>query len=174
MDLLKPRFKHLVWVGLLALVLGGGTFATLALMTPQSEPYANWSKTEQDIAISGYDTVAYFTKGRPVKGEAAISYAWRDAKWQFASQDHRDMFAADPDQYVPEFGGFCSAAMTYGAIAKANPELWAIVDGKLYLNYDEYAYKVFHENLAENIAKADQKWAEKIEEEIRTRTAQTR
>ena len=171
---IRLRLKYFAWAGLLVLVLGGGAIAAFAVMTSPTELNGNWNKSDQDVAIGGYDTVAYFTKGRPVKGEAAISYAWRDAKWHFASQDHRDMFAADPDQYVPEFGGFCSAAMTYGAIAKANPELWAIVDGKLYLNYDEYAYKVFHENLAENIAKADQKWAEKIEEEIRTRTAQTR
>ena len=163
-----------MWAGLLVLVLGGGGFAAFAVMTPQTELHATWNKSDQDVAISGYDTVAYFTDGRPVKGDAAISYAWRDAKWQFASESHRDMFAADPDQYVPEFGGFCAAAMTYGAVAKANPERWAIVDGKLYLNYDEYAYQVFHENLAENIAKADVKWAEKVEAEIRTRTARTR
>ena len=163
-----------MWVGLLALVLGGGVIAAFAVMTPQTELHGTWNKSDQDVAISGYDTVAYFTEGRPVKGDAGINYAWRDANWQFATQKHRDMFTADPEQYVPEFGGFCAAAMTYGAVAKANPEHWAIVDGKLYLNYDDYAYQVFHENLAENIAKADVKWAEKVEAENRTRTAQTR
>ena len=163
-----------MWVGLLALVLGGGVIAAFAVMTPQTELHGTWNKSDQDVAISGYDTVAYFTEGRPVKGDAGINYAWRDANWQFATQKHRDMFTADPEQYVPEFGGFCAAAMTYGAVAKANPERWAIVDGKLYLNYDDYAYQVFHENLAENIAKADVKWAEKVEAENRTRTAQTR
>ncbi len=164
-----------MWVGLLALVLAGSVIAAFAVMTPQTdEPYGTWNKTDQDVAIGGYDTVAYFTEGRPVKGDAGINYAWRDANWQFATQKHRDMFTADPEQYVPEFGGFCAAAMTYGAIAKADPERWAIVDGKLYLNYDAYAYEVFHENLAENIVKAEEKWAQKIEAEIQTRTAQTR
>ena len=163
-----------MWVGLLALVLGGGVIAAFAVMTPQTELHGTWNKSDQDVAIGGYDTVAYFTEGRPVKGDAGINYAWRDANWQFATQKHRDMFTADPEKYVPEFGGFCAAAMTYGAVAKANPEHWAIVDGKLYLNYDDYAYQVFHENLAENIAKADVKWAEKVEAENRTRTAQTR
>ncbi len=163
-----------MWVGLLALVLAGGAIAAFAVMTPQTESPGIWSKTGQDVAISGYDTVAYFTEGQPVKGDAAISYAWRDADWHFATEKHRDMFAADPDQYVPEFGGFCAAAMTYGAIAKADPERWVIVGGKLYLNYDDYAYQVFHENLAENIAKADVKWADKVEAENLTRTAQTR
>lgn len=163
-----------MWVGLLALVLAGGVIAAFAVMTPQTELHGAWNKSDQDVAISGYDTVAYFTEGRPVKGDAGINYAWRDANWQFATQKHRDMFTADPELYVPEFGGFCAAAMTYGAVAKANPEHWAIVDGKLYLNYDDYAYQVFHENLAKNIAKADVKWAEKVEAENRTRTAQTR
>ncbi len=161
-----------MWVGLLALVLGGGVIAAFAVMTSPTELHGTWSKTDQDVAISGYDTVAYFTEGQPVKGDAAISFAWRDAHWRFATESHRDMFAADPGRYVPQFGGFCAAAMTYGAVAKANPEHWAIVDGKLYLNYDDYAYQVFHENLAENIAKADVEWAEKVEAE--NRTAQTR
>src|SRR5439155_2846677 len=60
------------------------------------------------VAIQGYDTVAYFTDGKPTKGTSSFEYVWDDAKWQFASLAHRDMFIADPDRYAPQFGGFCA------------------------------------------------------------------
>ena len=172
MKLLKPKIKHLVWLGLLALVLGGGTFGTLALMTPQIEPYANWSKTKQDVAISGYDTVAYFAKGEAIEGSEAISHRWQDATWLFAEAGHRDLFASDPERYAPQFGGFCATGMTYGATAKADPEVWAIIDDKLYLNFDEYAHEIFHDNVETNVANAERKWAEQIEAERVARAAQ--
>ena len=88
-----------MWVGLLALVLGGGVIAAFAVMTPQTELHGTWNKSDQDVAIGGYDTVAYFTEGRPVKGDAGINYAWRDANWQcdsawdIRSVDRRDVGA---------------------------------------------------------------------------------
>ena len=58
------------------------------------------------IAIKGYDPVAYFTEGRPVKGTAEFEYEWQDAKWRFASPDNRDKFVANPQAYAPQYGGF--------------------------------------------------------------------
>jgi len=58
------------------------------------------------VAIKGYDTVAYFTEGRAVKGTAAFETLWQDARWQFASAEHRDMFKADPEHYAPQYGGY--------------------------------------------------------------------
>jgi YHS domain len=86
-----------------------------------------------NVAIRGYDTVAYFTDGKAIKGTSTYEYAWDDAKWRFASAAHRDMFAADPDRYMPQFGGFCAGAMMSGIMVPANPKAWAIVDGKLYM-----------------------------------------
>jgi YHS domain-containing protein len=58
------------------------------------------------VAIRGYDTVAYHTQGRAVKGSKAYSHHWNDAEWYFASADNRDRFAADPERYVPQYGGY--------------------------------------------------------------------
>ena len=58
------------------------------------------------VAIKGYDTVAYFTEGRAVKGTSKFSYNWNDAKWYFESAKNRDLFAADPEQYAPQYGGY--------------------------------------------------------------------
>lgn len=58
------------------------------------------------VAIKGYDTVAYHTEGRAVKGQRKYSHKWNDAKWYFTSAEHRDLFAADPVRYAPQYGGY--------------------------------------------------------------------
>ena len=58
------------------------------------------------VAIKGYDTVAYFTEGRAVRGSAEFETLWQDARWHFANAEHRDMFKADPERYAPQYGGF--------------------------------------------------------------------
>ena len=58
------------------------------------------------VAIRGYDSVAYHTEGRAVKGKKEFSYGWNDATWRFASAENRDLFAADPERYAPQYGGY--------------------------------------------------------------------
>jgi YHS domain-containing protein len=58
------------------------------------------------VAIKGYDTVAYHTEGRAVKGRSEFAYTWNDAKWYFASTENKDLFAADPERYAPQYGGY--------------------------------------------------------------------
>ena len=85
------------------------------------------------LAIRGYDTVAYFTDGKAIKGSSDFVYVWGDARWQFATAAHRDMFAADPDRYAPQYGGHCAGSMAMGELSIANPTTWTIVNGKLYM-----------------------------------------
>jgi len=85
------------------------------------------------LAMKGFDPVAYFTDGRPVRGVPGFAHDWDERRYYFASAEHRDMFAADPDRYAPRFGGHCTASMVRGAMNPGDPENWAIVDGKLYL-----------------------------------------
>ena len=88
------------------------------------------------VAIRGYDAVAYFTDDKAVQGTSAYEYVWEDAKWRFASAEHRAMFVADPYRYMPQFGGYCASAMASGMLFPANPEVWIIVNGKLYILAD--------------------------------------
>ena len=89
-----------------------------------------------DVAIRGYDPVAYFVDGRPVKGSPQHVFVWQGAKWQFASQAHLDTFKADPAKYAPQYGGYCAYGVAEGHLVKIEPDQWAVIDGKLYLNYD--------------------------------------
>lgn len=117
------------------------------------------------IAIKGYDTVAYFTDGKAVKGSEEFEYEWLEARWRFASAEHRDLFAADPERYAPQYGGFCADAMAFGDTVAGNPEAWAIIEGKLYLNYagpdgtDMSGHDDFVKESAAEIANADANWA---------------
>ena len=109
-------------------------------------------------ALKGYDAVAYFTQSKPVKGSSQFSYEWMNAKWLFANAENRDKFAASPEQYVPQYGGYCAYAVSQGHTAPVDPEAWRVVDGKLYLNYSKGVQKKWEQDRAGYIQKADQNW----------------
>ena len=91
------------------------------------------SVAEPRVAIQGYDPVAYFTEGRPTKGLPEIHQDFDGLRYYFANEQHKSSFAADPERYVPQFGANCAAALSIGKVAPADPLLWKIVDGKLFL-----------------------------------------
>jgi len=85
------------------------------------------------VSLKGHDPVAYFTDGRPVKGSAAISYDFDDARYLFSSQKNRERFASSPERYTPQFAGLCTTGLSMGMKAEADPSVFKIVDGKLYV-----------------------------------------
>lgn len=113
---------------------------------------------ENNVAIKGYDTVAYFTAGKAIRGNESYSYQWHDMTWHFASQENRDLFAAGPEKYAPQYDGYCAWAMTESRKAITDPEVWKIVDGKLYLNCSLEAYNKWSRDIPGNIKKADENW----------------
>ena len=114
------------------------------------------------VAIQGYDTVAYFTEGKATRGDSRYQLTWRDAKWRFASAAHRDLFQADPERYLPQYGGFCAGYLAADGIADVDPEAWVIVDGKLYLNWSKQGRDEFaNEDTEEKIRRAGAGWAER-------------
>jgi hypothetical protein len=112
------------------------------------------------LAIKGHDAVAYFEQGQATTGSTDIAYDWDGTRWQFANAAHRDLFQRDPDAYAPQYGGHYALGMTTGNRGEPNPEVWAIVDGKLYLNYDKEAREEWRQETAAHIAEADRHWAE--------------
>ena len=108
-------------------------------------------------AIRGYDTVAYHTENRAVKGNSEFSYEWNGAEWHFASVENRDLFAADPDRYAPQYGGLCTGGLSDELAFNANPKIFKIIDGKLYLAASKSSNLFKHTEKA--IKKADENWA---------------
>ena len=102
-----------------------------------------------NVAIKGYDPVAYFTEGKPMEGDEEHTLKWLGAKWLFATAEHMEMFAVSPIKYVPQYGGHCATGMgIHGGLTKdIDPEAWAIIDGKLYLNYSKETQKLMAEGI---------------------------
>lgn len=148
-----------------AIALGAGSLQAallvLALIAPAGADGTNVNaSTEPPLAIQGYDPVAYFTEGKAVKGSNAHEMLFDDTRWLFTSASHKEMFAADPDRFMPQYGAFCAGAMAAGIRAPANPENWVIVNGKLYMlagGKPDLEYWIKH--AADNIKSADQSWA---------------
>ncbi len=121
------------------------------------------------VAIHGYDPVAYFTEGAPQKGDPAHSYEWKGATWHFASAENRDAFAANPEKYAPKYGGYCAYAVARGKAVPADPDVWTIVEGELYLNLSPNVRKVWQEDMSANITAANNNWPEALVEKGRTK-----
>jgi YHS domain-containing protein len=110
-------------------------------------------------AVSGYDTVAYFTEGKPVKGDDKFKLEYMGAEWYFSSQAHLDMFSAQPEKYAPQYGGYCAWAISdQKKFAPSDPTQWAIQDGKLYLNYNQSVKSKWDAARALHIKQADENW----------------
>jgi YHS domain-containing protein len=110
------------------------------------------------VAIDGHDPVAYFTDGHPVKGSSNFSFAFADAVYYFASADHQKMFVADPDRYAPQYSGYCAVGVSLGVKAEADPQRWAISNGRLYVFSGQKPRAAFAENAAGVIANANTNW----------------
>lgn len=116
-----------------------------------------------NVAVSGYDTVAYFTEGRPIKGDARFFTQYEGAQWRFASAQNRNLFMQEPQKYAPQYGGYCAWAVSQGYTASADPLRWRIVEGKLYLNYDADVQKKWESNIPDFIQKANRYWPKVLE-----------
>ena len=114
--------------------------------------------TTTDLALRGYDPVSYFTDGAPTPGEIDITAEHNGATYRFASAEHKAMFEADPAKYAPQYGGYCAFGLAQGYKFDGDPQVWKIVEDKLYLNLSPKVSTIWHENVPGNIENADAKW----------------
>lgn len=115
-------------------------------------------------ALLGHDPVAYFRAGQPVPGQARFNTEWQGASWWFANDENRQAFVADPERYAPQYGGYCAYAMAGDAFASGDPRRWKIVEGKLYLNANLLAQKLWERDIPAKIKSADGYWPGKRRE----------
>jgi len=135
----------------------------ISLQAFAGEQYIDSSR----FAISGYDTVAYFdlqqnpvgeAQAQAIPGKASITAQYNGATWAFSTVENRDRFLADPEKYAPLFNGHCAYGTAQGGKVPANPHLWRIVDGRLYLNINKRVVGFWEEDIAGNIDKANNNW----------------
>lgn len=109
------------------------------------------------VAIGGYDTVSYHD-GEPKPGEARINHFWNGAIWYFSSDENREKFAANPEQYAPAYDGYCSWAASQGYKAPGDPMVWQVEDGTLYVQVHPKAQELWQENIPVHIEAGDENW----------------
>lgn len=109
-------------------------------------------------AIRGYDTTAYFSASKATKGDAPNSVIWRGETWQFATAEDAALFEANPSSFAPQFGGFCTRAMSLKKVVHGDPEVWRIHKDKLYLFARPVGGEFFDKGEDAMIAKAQKHW----------------
>ena len=152
---------------MLGMLLVSSMTATIALAQTSGSAAVESSKTgslvlvnrdKDGLALQGYDAVAYFEVGKPVKGDAAFRTRHGGAIYQFASKRHQEMFEADPEKYTPQYGGYCGYAASIDKLSPVIPEWFQVLDGRLILQHNEKAWNLWNKDLEGNIVKADANW----------------
>jgi len=148
--------------------------ATLCLTFPALPAFAGEQFIDgTGFAVSGYDVVAYrnlaqspigTAQPQGVPGLASITADYNGATFAFSTPENRDTFLSDPDHFAPVFDGHCAYGVSRGGKVPGNPNLWRIVDDKLYLNITKVVVGFWEEDIPGNISTADSNWP-KIEPE---------
>ena len=145
----RVLFRHLLAVSLLWLFVTGWALAGSPIAPVNSE---------HGLAIKGYDPVSYFTTGKPTQGLTRFSTSYKGITYLFASAENRNLFVEMPEKFLPQYGGYCAFAIALNQIADIEPDQWAIVNNKLYLNNGFLAQTLWSLDKAGNIARGDQNW----------------
>ncbi len=110
------------------------------------------------LAIRGYDTVAFFTEDKAVKGSDQYTTEYKSATWHFSSEENLAKFIASPEKYAPQYGGYCAYAVSQDTTASIKPAAFTIHDGKLYLNYSKGVRKTWLRDMENHISRANENW----------------
>lgn len=130
-------------------------FVTGAALAGSPIPPVN---SEHGLAVKGYDPVSYFTTGKPAPGLAQFATTYKGATYRFASAENRDRFVTAPEKFLPQYGGYCAYAIALNQIADIDPDEWAIVDNKLYLNNNFISQTLWSFDKSGNIARGNHNW----------------
>lgn len=149
-------------IGLLLLLAGAGSAAAL-----DAPPAVALNLGPDGVALAGHDPVAYFAQQRAVAGDPAITLEHAGAIYRFASAANRDAFAARPEAYLPQYGGYCAFGAAHGGKFDIDPTQFRVVEGKLYLNKNAAVSRRWQQDINGNIRAADRQWPA-----IRDRAAQ--
>ncbi len=116
-----------------------------------------------EVALNGYDPVAFFTDSKPTNGNFKITETHRSATYYFANKENKKLFAMDPEKYAPQNGGFCSFGVSVGALFPVDINTWQVYNEKLYLNLNADILQMFKKDMDGNIAKAAKNWPDLVE-----------
>lgn len=135
-----------------------GVALSVALATSAMAAGVELNASSTGLAMQGYDPVAYFTDGAPAKGSYKITTVFNDATYRFASEEHKAQFEANPEAYLPAYGGYCAFGTAMGFKFDGDPEYWKIVDNTLYLNLSKDIQTRWEGNIPGFVQDANGHW----------------
>ena len=133
--------------------------ATLLPLSAKTLLNTTWTGS----AVKGYDPVAYFTDNKAVEGKSDFQTQLNGSTYYFASKEHKDLFDANPDNYLPQFGGYCAYGISLGKTVNIDPNAFQIIDGKLFLQYSKDILDKFNQDPTGNLQKAEANWPKLVE-----------
>jgi hypothetical protein len=110
------------------------------------------------VGVGGYDLVAYHTQGAAMRGTGFHQAVHDGVTYLFTSEEHKEAFESTPETYLPAYGGYCAFGVVKNMKLPANPEVWKVVDGTLYLNVDSDIQKKWEQDIPGHIATANDIW----------------
>ncbi len=113
-------------------------------------------------AASGYDVVAYHTQEKAVPGKKSYTTNWNGATWLFSTAKNRQLFIDNPNKYAPQYGGYCAFAAAANKLVKADPKIFDLHEGKLYLNYNKKTKKDWNADRAGMIQRGNRNYPQLI------------
>lgn len=137
-----------------------GVALSVALASQALAAGVELNASSTGLALQGYDPVAYFTEGEATPGNWQITTSYNDATYRFASDEHKAAFEADPESYLPEYGGYCAFGAAMGYKFDGDPNQWKIVDGELFLNVSKDIQERWLTDVPGFIERADVNWTD--------------
>jgi YHS domain-containing protein len=164
MQIRSNPLSRLAGIGLMAAVLLSGCSSMTAQNPPgQLKPVNAVADANDDrVMLKGADVVAYFTQGRYVQGDPKFTSRYQDINFRFASAEHKALFEAAPQKYLPQYGGYCANGIVYAIPWGGDADTWRIVDGKLYIFGGQGSKDGFELDVPGNIRLADQYWKAEV------------
>jgi YHS domain-containing protein len=140
MSIKKLLFAIVVWSGLI------------------SSAYAEIDKTVSITGVQGYDLVSYHVEKRPLKGNGHFTTEYKGITYQFVNKANKSLFDSNPEKYLPAYGGYCAFGVSVNKKFLGDPEVWRLVDGKLYLNLDANVQDDWFKDVSGHIKNANNNW----------------
>lgn len=136
----------------------GGVALSVAIASSTLAAGVDINASSTGLAMQGYDPVAYFTEGQATKGNYKITALHNEALYRFASEENKEAFEANPEAYLPAYGGYCAFGAAMGFKFDGDPTYWRIVDNKLYLNLSKDIQQRWEGDIPGFIEKASVNW----------------
>ena len=140
--------------------LGLVSLALALLAAPAALAAGSGPFTHSTPAVSGYDVVSYQTGEKPLRGNGNHIAVYEGVTYLFINEDNRKAFERNPQRYVPAYGGYCAFGVSVGKKFVGDPDVWRVVDGRLYLNLDTKIQDEWSKDVPKNIRKANTQWTE--------------